>query len=358
LLSKRLHAIICLRKRIRKGVDVELKRVTVKDIAKASGCSVSTVSKTLNGTDRVGAETIEKIKRIAAEMGYRSSFSAQALVRKARKVAIVLFRSPTEVRSLFEKGFEDFFDLYGEFGIEPEYHLFDLMTDVDWDAIEQTASAVIVTPGQAFSECASRLDALARKLPLVILQTRPESPVTQLCEVTVNARVVGMMAAQFLSLCCPNRRTGILTGYNHAWIHSENVQGFLTSAAAYGIRNLAIEETHDDMDTAYEAARRLMTEHPDLDGFFVASYVSPAVCRCAVDLGRPVHVVGVDLFAGSTACLRNGSLDAAIFQNQQQQAQLALEAVVNHLRGIAAEASIQVKPELVLNTNLCCYGWL
>ena len=127
-----------------------MKRVTVKDIAKASGYSVATVSKTLNGTDRVGAETIEKIKRIAAEMGYRSSFSAQALVRKTRRVAIVLFRSPPEVRHLFEKGFDQSFDLYSEFGLEADYTLFDRMADVDWDAIEQnlTFGGIVQTAEQ------------------------------------------------------------------------------------------------------------------------------------------------------------------------------------------------------------------
>ena len=335
-----------------------MKRVTVKDIARASGYSVATVSKTLNGTDRVGAETIEKIKKIAAEMGYRSNLSAQALVRKTRRVAIVLFQSPNEVRSLFEKGFEDSFDLYREFGIEPEYHLFDRMTDVDWESIAQNASAAIVTPGFGFEECTGALDQLGRQIPLVILQTRTHQPVTQLCEVTVNARVVGTMAAQMLSLCAPGGKIGVLTGFNTGWIHDENVRGFLSAASSCGIHHAGTMETFDDMDAAYAAARSMMKMHPDLDGFFVTSYVSPAVCRAVADCGHKVHVVGVDLFAGSTACLKNGAMDAAIFQNQHLQAQLALEAVVNHLRGIAPEAIIQVKPELVLRTNLSCYGWM
>ena len=332
-----------------------MKRVTVKDIARESGYSVATVSKALSGTDRVGAETIEKIKKIAAELGYRSSLSAQALVRRTRRVAIVLFRSPAEVRIPFEKGFEDSFDLYREFGLEPEYHLFDHMNEVDWEAVAQSASAAIVTPGLGYEECADALDRLGRRIPLVILQTRTHQPVTQLCEVTVNARVVGMMAAQLLSLCAPGGRIGVLTGYNSGWIHDENVRGFLSAASSCGIEHAGTLETFDDMDAAYAAASGMLEDHPDLNGFFVTSYVSPAVCRAVADSGRQVHVVGVDLFAGSIACLRSGIMAAAIFQNQHRQAQLALEAVVNHLRGIAPEACIQVKPELVLRTNLSCY---
>ena len=345
-----------LRKRIRKGENFDLKRVTVKDIAKASGYSVATVSKTLNGTDRVGAETIEKIKRIAAEMGYRSSFSAQALVRKPRRVAIVLFRTPAEVRSLFEAGFTQSFDLYSEFGLEADYHYFDSLTDVDWDAIEQTACAAIVTPGAGLEACSHRLEALGTRLPLVLLQSSPELPLPRLCGVTVNARVVGMMAAQFLSLT--SGHVGVLTGYGSRWIHRQNLNGFLHAAGEFGLNHLSTAETYDRMDVAYDAARRMMKAHPQMDGLFVTSYVSPAVCQCAADLNRPMHIIGVDLFADSISCLRSGTLAAAIFQNQQRQAQLALEAVVNHLRGIAPENSIQVKPELVLRTNCSCYGWL
>ena len=68
-------------------------------------------------------------------------------------------------------------------------------------------------------------------------------------------------------------------------------------------------------------------------------------------------MVGVDLFANSAAYLRGGSLSAALFQNQQKQAQLALEAVVNSFRNIDCEKTILVKPELVMYSNLSCYGW-
>ena len=37
--------------------------------------------------------------------------------------------------------------------------------------------------------------------------------------------------------------------------------------------------------------------------------------------------------------------------------QTAVSAPEAVLRGIAPEASIQVKPELVMRTNCSCYGW-
>ncbi len=56
--------------------------VTLKDISKASGYSVTTVSKALNGYSDVNAETRLSIQRIAKRLGYVPNFQARGLVTK------------------------------------------------------------------------------------------------------------------------------------------------------------------------------------------------------------------------------------------------------------------------------------
>jgi LacI family transcriptional regulator len=56
--------------------------VTLKDIAKAVGKSVSTVSSALNDYDDVSEETKEFIRRVAREMGYTPNIAAQRLRKK------------------------------------------------------------------------------------------------------------------------------------------------------------------------------------------------------------------------------------------------------------------------------------
>ena len=53
--------------------------VSMKDIAQRCGVSVATVSKALNGQQDIGAETRERIRRIADEMGYMANSAARAL---------------------------------------------------------------------------------------------------------------------------------------------------------------------------------------------------------------------------------------------------------------------------------------
>ena len=68
----------------------------MKDIAKACGVSVATVSKALNGQQDIGRETREKIRRTADEMGYMTNASARALKTSRSYNIGVLFVDPMQ----------------------------------------------------------------------------------------------------------------------------------------------------------------------------------------------------------------------------------------------------------------------
>ena len=53
--------------------------VSLKDIAKACEVSVATVSKALNGHNDIGADTKERIRQVAKDMGYFPNSAAKAL---------------------------------------------------------------------------------------------------------------------------------------------------------------------------------------------------------------------------------------------------------------------------------------
>ncbi|MEY8445601.1 LacI family DNA-binding transcriptional regulator [Enterococcus ratti] len=66
--------------------------VTIKDIAKATGVSHTTVSRALNDSNLIKQETKEKIRAIAEELNYVPNFSAKGLVTQ-KKYLIGLFFS-------------------------------------------------------------------------------------------------------------------------------------------------------------------------------------------------------------------------------------------------------------------------
>lgn len=59
--------------------------VSIKDVARKAGCSVSTVSKALNDKATVSQATIEKVKKVANEIGYVPNARARIFAQKRTK---------------------------------------------------------------------------------------------------------------------------------------------------------------------------------------------------------------------------------------------------------------------------------
>jgi LacI family transcriptional regulator len=74
--------------------EINRRRRTLHDVAKAAGVSISTASNALNGTGRTNAETQERVRRIAVEIGFRPNALARGLLTK-RSHAIGMLTNDT-----------------------------------------------------------------------------------------------------------------------------------------------------------------------------------------------------------------------------------------------------------------------
>ena len=74
-----------------------VKRVTMTDVARAAGCSQSTVSVVLNNTPgiRISAETRNRVLSATEELGYRPQKTRSAPVSKNQQIAIIFDRIAT-----------------------------------------------------------------------------------------------------------------------------------------------------------------------------------------------------------------------------------------------------------------------
>lgn len=64
--------------------------VTIKDVAKAAGTSVSTVSKVINGHYSISEETANRVRGVIKELNYYPSASAQSFARGSTKIVTIL----------------------------------------------------------------------------------------------------------------------------------------------------------------------------------------------------------------------------------------------------------------------------
>jgi DNA-binding LacI/PurR family transcriptional regulator len=77
-----------------------VKKVTLKDIAKEAGIGAASVSKALRGSKDISMLTIEKVKKIADEMGYYPNITARSLVsNKNHTIGVLLPEIKTSYHS-------------------------------------------------------------------------------------------------------------------------------------------------------------------------------------------------------------------------------------------------------------------
>lgn len=75
--------------------------VTLQDVAREAGVSVSTASRTLNGrTGRVGEATQARVRAVAARMGYATNLAAQAVaLGRSRAVGLIVGDIPDDYQN-------------------------------------------------------------------------------------------------------------------------------------------------------------------------------------------------------------------------------------------------------------------
>ncbi|HTG47786.1 MAG TPA: LacI family DNA-binding transcriptional regulator [Actinomycetota bacterium] len=77
------------------------RRVSIKDVAREAGVSVTTVSHALNGKGRLNPETRERVRGVAARLGYAPNPAARSLVSGRTGLIAVMASLPAEPRVEF-----------------------------------------------------------------------------------------------------------------------------------------------------------------------------------------------------------------------------------------------------------------
>lgn len=70
--------------------------ITIQDVARAAGVSVSTISRVLNNKVDVAPETIEKVRRVMQELNYTASLAAKSMRSRTSQVIGLILPEVTE----------------------------------------------------------------------------------------------------------------------------------------------------------------------------------------------------------------------------------------------------------------------
>ncbi len=275
--------------------------MTIKDIARLSGCGVATVSRVLNNHPDVSGETRQRVLAVVEENGFQPNNNAKRLKQQAGNSVLILVKGTQNM--LFAGLVERLQALLGENDQDASVHYLDEDGDEVGYALrlcrERKPPGILFLGGdldrfrQGFG---------AITVPCVLLTNTAQGlGFGNLSSLTTDDRVAAAQVIGFLAEK-GHRHIGVLGGN---WACSQiSYRRLLGCRERMEQLGLPFEETQCEpcrysMADAYEAARRLLGRCPELTAIFAMSDVmATGAIRAIRDLGRrvpeDVSVVGYD----------------------------------------------------------------
>ncbi|MBB5323935.1 LacI family transcriptional regulator [Anoxybacillus tepidamans] len=276
---------------------------TIKDIAKAAGVSITTVSRALNGYSDVNEKTRQKIIEIAKQLNYSPNTLARGLVMNKSKTIGLL------VSGLTRESTKDNFTFEVLAGVN-QY-----VSEVDYDMVLFSTTSTKQREKTYTQLCRER------RVDGAILQgIRVDDPYLQevvesnipcvLIDIPIESETVGYVttdnvlgakkAVQHL-ISLGHRHIAMINGYEFAFVSEQRLKGFQEALFEAGlpfhehlVANGAFKE-----ERAEQEAVRLLTQHPEITAFFCASdLMALGVMKAAKTLGKripeEIAIIGYD----------------------------------------------------------------
>ncbi len=281
---------------------------TLDEVAAFAGVSRATVSRVMNDVPTVDPQLREVVARAIAATGYVPNHAARSLVtRRTDSVALVISEPDNREfpEPMFERVFTDPFfgrTTAGALSVLRPAGIHLLMMMADAPAHRQVVRYLRqghVDGVLLISSTAS--DPLPRQLAdagvPAVLSTRPAQAVP-LSYVDIEQQVGAALAAEhLLARGCQHLAT--ISGPLDMPASHDRLNGFRTALARHGHAFVPSVEGTFTRASGIEAAHALVTEHPDIDGLFVANdLMAEGALQTLQDLGRrvpeDVAVIGFD----------------------------------------------------------------
>ncbi|MER7506475.1 LacI family DNA-binding transcriptional regulator [Nonomuraea pusilla] len=188
--------------------------VTIRDVARASGVHVSTVSRTFSAPHMVNAATRSRVLTVAEELGYRPNRAARALTTgRTHNLGLI-------VADIANPFFPPLIKAAHSAARQRDYHLFVADTDEE-PAVEEELVRAFSKQVDGLVLCSPRasnraLERLAERVPVVVVNRRLRGAATVLMDVGHGARA----AVEHLSEL-GHRKVALVAGPAGSWTSAE-----------------------------------------------------------------------------------------------------------------------------------------
>jgi DNA-binding LacI/PurR family transcriptional regulator len=271
-------------------------RITIRDVAAAAGVSHQTVSRVINGNDRVLPATQSRVEDAIARLGYRPNAIARSMARGRSGMLACIAPNLTDYT---------FASLINGAEIEARHHGYFLLSASAPDeetfaalmgellASRRAEAVMVINP---FAD--SRYTHLPPDFPVVFAGARPREEAAH--SVALDDEAAAMAATRHL-IAAGHRQIGIVTGPLSEDCSQDRLAGYESALHAAGIPSPADWRVEGDWSarSGYAALVAMAGSGPLPGAIFAQNDLMAAgILRAATDLGLTIpdqlSVIGVD----------------------------------------------------------------
>ncbi len=332
-----------------------MQQVSIKDIARAANVSHPTVSRALSYSPLVRGETAERIRLIAASLGYRPSAIARSLAtKKTRTIGVV-------VTSIADPFIADVVSGIEETANDHGYSVFlansnanpDREVKVVHSFHERRVDGIIVTASRVGALYMPLLSGL--KIPIVLINNQhPDAPDEFIYSVMIdNIKASTLVMKHLIGL--GHRRIAYIGDQAGFQSDTERFAGYRQSLAFAGYPFLPELVVHGNgkPEGGRQAMEKLLSLPTPPTAVFCYNDMSAlgalrALYGHGINVPDDISLVGFDDLAIASY---TSPLLTTVGQPKQQMGRMAMETMLKLISGVDTKANIKVDGELIIRES-------
>lgn len=323
--------------------------VSIVEIARAAGVSHSTVSRALRHSPLVSAETAERIRRLAQEMGYVPSAIGRGLATQSTRTIGVVVTTIADpfvaevVRGVEEQAMDWGYSVFlAQSAAQPQREIAAVRL-----LHENRVAGVIVTSSRVGERYLPLLEGM--RVPIVLINN--EQAGEYVWFVAIDDRQGGRLASEHL-IGLGHRRIGYISGWPEASSSRDRQQGYEKALHSAGLVTDAdcIAAGNGRVDGGYEAMRELLARPRRPTAVFCYNDATAigalhALYQAGVEVPGEISVMGFDDIA--MAAYTTPPL-TTIAQPKYEMGQQAMRMLLDLLEGGKQVQNVVLQGKLVV----------
>ena len=327
--------------------------ITIQDVAKAAGVSVSTVSRVLNDKDDVARETYEKVQGVIETLGYTSNLAAKSMrSQKTNVIGLVINNAHASYNIQVIRGAYLAADHYGYDLMVYTSHYKSGVAREKWEQHQISRLNGSLTDGIVIA--APLAASFSTLSPLVGVDAHSE---TTNYPAVIATNYQGAIEVMTYLTGLGHRRIGFITGRTYLQSSIRRLQGYKDGLHAANIlfdQNLV--QIGDYLEeSGFICGQRLLSMNPRPTAIFAANdTMAVGVCNAARQLGvripDDVSLVGFDNIPEMAT---HDPPLTTVDQGIEQMGYIATEMVVHLLQSKEIENKLYKIPTELIIRNSC-----